>query len=123
MNGWADLNSCLRQKIIEIPDVDIVCLTKTHLRNNRDISITGFSCFKNNRKGVSVHACKGSGGVALLVKDYLLQKHSLNLVDDNCEGIIGIELKNKQTNYALQVYTCYLSPVDSPHASTTFLVT
>ena len=32
-------------------------------------------------------------GVALLVKDYLLQKLSLNLVDDNCEGIMGIELK------------------------------
>ena len=49
----------------------------------------------------------------------LLQKHSLNLVDDNCEGIIGIELKNKQTNYTLQVYACYLPPVDSPYTNTT----
>ena len=81
--------------------------------NNSDIKITGCSCFKNNKKGVNVHARKGLGGVALLVKDYLLQKHSLNLVDDNCEGIIGIELKNKQTNYTLQIYACYFPPVDS----------
>ena len=34
VNGWTDLNSCLRQKVIKILDVDIVCLTETHLRNN-----------------------------------------------------------------------------------------
>ena len=49
-----------------------------------------------NGEGQSSHVpvfC-GSGGVAILVKDYLLQSYQVRLVDKSQNGIIGIELKS-----------------------------
>ena len=37
--------------------------------------------------------CKGSGGVAMLIKDSLLNFYGVRLNDNDYEGILGVELK------------------------------
>ena len=67
----------------------------------------------------NVRARKGSGGVAVLIRDYLLYHYDVNLIDKKCDGIVGVELKNKTSGYTIHVYACYLPPVDSPYSNTT----
>ena len=98
---------------------DIVCLTETHLKENANIDVDGYLSFTNNRKGLSVRTKKGSGGVAILVKDCLLQSVQVNLIDNSHCGIIGIELRKKFTRKSILVYSCYLPPEGSPWADTT----
>ena len=88
------MNSVEHIKIIK---ADIVCLTETHLRVDASIDLSCYSCFVNNRKGLSICTNKGSGGVAILVKDYLLQSFQVRLFDKSQNGIIGVELKSNFT--------------------------
>ena len=67
---------------------------------------------------MSTRARKGSGGVAILVKDSLLSDHGVTLIDKECEGILGIELKNKMSGFTIQIFACYLPPIDSPYSNT-----
>ena len=94
------------------------CHDDKYNRPHNCIDLSGYSCFVNNRKGLSVRTNKGSGGVAILVKDYLLQSFQVRLVDNSQNGIIGIELKNKLTAKCILVYSCYLPPEGSPWADT-----
>ena len=57
------------------------------LKTTDIIDINGFHCFANNRK-TSFSSRKGSGGVAMLVKNHIFDKFSF-------EGIISVELRHK----------------------------
>ena len=98
--------------------MDILCLSETHLKTNDIIDINGFHCFANNRK-TSVSSRKGSGGVAILVKNHIFDKFSVNVIDKSFEGIIGVELRHKISSKIIIVYSCYLPPEGSPWADTT----
>ena len=81
---------------------DIVCLTKTHLREYVTIDLSSYSCFVNNRKELSVRTNKGSGGVAILVKDYLLQSLQVRLVDKSQSGMcISVLLLSSTTRFSM----------------------
>ena len=54
----------------------------------------------------------------MLIKDSLLNFYGIKLIDDDCEGILGVELKNNEINDTIQVYCCYLPPIDSPYSNT-----
>ena len=92
MNGWTELNSELRCSVIKKINPDIICLTETHLLNVNKINLDGYTCYVNNRKGISARAIRGSGGVAILLSDFVIQNFIPKLKTDNVEGIIGIEL-------------------------------
>ena len=55
---------------------------------------------------------RGSGGLCVLIKDSLYNSFSVNIVDKH-EGIFGIELKEKITNFTFVLYSCYLAPEGS----------
>ena len=52
-----------------------------------------------------------------MIKDILLNFYGVKLIDNDCEGILGVELKNNEINYTIQIY-CYLPPTDSPYSNT-----
>ena len=105
-------------------NADVICLTETHLKNDKEIEVPGFMCYVNNRKVVNSRIRKGSGGVAILIRTSLLRYYGVKLIDKECEGILAVELKNTETSDTIQVYCCYLPPIDSLYSNTsTFLVT
>jgi len=113
VNGWTGENSVLRESIINKLDLDVVCISETHLKNNEHIEFEGFTCFNNNRKLVHRRAPKGSGGIAILVRDSVLRDYSVTQVSKDFEGILGIQLENIDTGFISVIFCCYLSPENS----------
>ena len=70
----------IRAKIINSGQPDIVCLTETWLRGDEDVVFNGYEWFGHNRVSVSRKAVRGSGGVGLLVKRWILQDWSVEVV-------------------------------------------
>ena len=87
------------------------------LKDNDLIRIPDFTWFGFNRRGIYKKASKDSGGVGILVRDSLFRHFNVNIVDQSVQGIIGIELVNKATDYIVRLYSCYLPPEGSPWAN------
>ena len=66
---------------------------------------------------------KGSGGVGLLVKNWLYRTYNVDIIDKSFEGILGVQFHDKENDFTLVVYSVYLPPENSPRgrdASTFF---
>ncbi len=113
MNGWTKDNSIIRERIIDELHLDVICICETHLKHNDCLDIEGFTCFNNNRKSIHRRAPKGSGGVAVLIRDYVLQEYKVTVVSKDFEGILGMQLENNDTGFTAVVFCCYLSPENS----------
>ena len=61
----------------------------------------------------SLYARVGSGGVGLLVKDYLCDMFNIHEVDKSTEGILWIQFTSKECDFIFYVCVCYLPPIDS----------
>ena len=118
VNGWTEGNGDLRCNIISLTNIDVVMISETHLKDNDLISIPDFTWFGFNRRGIHKKARKASGGVGIFVRDSLFRHFNVNIVDQSMQGIIGIELVNKATDYIVRLYSCYLPP-GSPWANIT----
>ena len=54
---------------------------------------------------------RGSGGIAIGIKNVLLSLHDIVAVyDDSCDGLIGLKLKNKFNDIYVGIVAMYLSP-------------
>ena len=113
VNGWTDRNSILREQIIKTSNFDIFCVTETHLLNNNSLHVEGYKWYGHNRQGTHILAPKGSGGVGIFVKEDLLEEYSCNIVDKGFDGIIGILLEHKMSEFRCYLYCCYSSPENS----------
>ena len=51
----------------------------------------------------------------IFVRDSLFRHFDVNIFDQSVQGIIGIELVNKATDYIVRLYSCYLPPEGSPY--------
>ena len=69
VNGWTESNKLLRSEIIKKLNLDIICLSETHLFTNDVISLFGYTWFGHNRSVTHVRVNKASGGVGWLVKN------------------------------------------------------
>ena len=87
------MNANLRYNIIKNLNIDIICITETHLKLNSIIAVDGLSWFGNNRSVNHIRATKAYGGIGWLAKDsifnYLVKVH-----DKSYEGILVLNLKN-----------------------------
>ena len=114
MAGWTTGNSDLRTALISLSNSDIFCVNETHLLRDTQLSVEGYRYFGHNRTGVHVNANKGSGGVGIFIKDTFFKNYVVSVVDKDYEGILGIKLCNKHSDYTCIVYSCYLPPETSP---------
>lgn len=94
-------------------NLDVICLNETHLVNEKCISVSGYRWYGYNRQGIHCKAPKGSGGVGILLKEALLEDYQVKIVDKSIDGILGISLEHKVSEYKCYVYCCYLSPDNS----------
>ena len=93
--------------------MDVVAISESHLQGNETIDMEGYVWFGHNRQGTHIRAPKGSGGVGILVREELLQNFHVELVDKSYEGIIGIKLQHRISEYTVIVFSCYLPPENS----------
>ena len=111
--GWTDRNRLLREHLVKETDLDILCVTETHLTGNNEIEIDGYKFIGHNRGLLHKQAPKGSGGTGILIKEHLLQMFKVSVVDKSYEGILGISLQHNLSDYVCHVYSCYLPPENS----------
>ena len=121
VNGWTEGNGDLRCNIISLMNIDVVIISETLLKDNDLIRIPDFTWFGFNRRGIYKKASKDSGGVGILVRDSLFRHFNVNIVEQSVQGIIGLELVNKATDYIVRLYSCYLPPEGSPWTNITVL--
>ena len=48
------------------------------------------------------------------MKNSLLQEYRVTVFDKSVDGILGIELRHVHTDFVISVFSCYLSPENSP---------
>ena len=103
----------MREEVIRHLNLDIICLCETFLIKEEVISLPGYVWYGNNRKSISKRAIRGSGGVGILLKDWVMHQCDIHVLDSSFEGILWLQLTNKQTQYKLCVCVCYLPPSNS----------
>ena len=94
-----------------IKKYDIIGFTENHTSNDTSLSLPGFSVpFTNNQPKIGSHK-KLSGGIAVFVKDYLIDSKSICQVQTNNQNVIWLKLKKEKSNEDEDIFhgTFYLS--------------
>lgn len=114
MRGWnVDPAQQLRTNAITALHLDIVCVSETFLVDQQELTVPGYKWFGNNRKHIAKRACRGSGGVGILVKLEILESFDVAVISDKLEGILWIELIHKGSRRTFGICSCYLPPSGS----------
>ena len=113
MNGFYSVsnpgNTTFKLNIIERVYSDIWVFTETHAKTNEKIEIPDFKVFQYDRKSNVVYR-KGSGGVAIAIRNTILETHSIVSITEGIEGIFGIKLKHNFSDMTLGILGLYLPP-------------
>lgn len=115
INGYNVSNAELKKKLFLYGNPDFVCISETHLKNRQEIVIPGYKWFGKNRS--ECIGKKGSGGVGILVSDSVYQNYSVTVTANDTDGILGIRVTNRYTDYSTVLVCNYLPPADSPYGS------
>lgn len=102
--------------LLKSVNADIISVVETHLGKNEklDLKEHGYEWFGHNRYATHINAPTPSGGVGFLVKQCVLKSFHLNILDRSYDGILGLELRHRETEIRVAVFTCYLPPENSP---------
>ena len=66
-----------------------------------------------------MRAKKGSGGVAILVKNEIMDVYDVTEIDRDVDGILGLLFSRKQGSWSFIIFSCYLPPQESPWSDAT----
>ena len=94
-------------------NLDIICINETFLLEGQEINVPGYKWFGNNRKHIARRACRGSGGVGMLIRTSILEKFDVAVMADKFEGILWAQLIHKSSKRSLGICACYLPPIGS----------
>ena len=64
-----------------------ICITETHLKYDNVTDVPDFTSYVNNGEVINPHTRKGSGGVALLIKDPELDNFTCINTMGNCDSL------------------------------------
>lgn len=73
----------------------------------------GYSWYGNNRKSISKRAIRGSGGVGVLIKHSVLEHYNVAAIAEKYEGILWLQLIQRQNGKQVGICVCYLPPIGS----------
>ena len=91
-------------------DLDIIGIAETHLRDDTFPQLDGYTAFTHNRPQQHRRARCGSGGVCLLVKNYINELYNVSILDNKTEDILWVKFISKVTLCHINVCVCYLPP-------------
>jgi hypothetical protein len=106
-------NHFIRSSCVNHLNLDIVGIAETHLMKNNVICMDGYRWFGQNRKALHVRAKTGSGGIGILVTETLFSAFDINVVEDNYEGIMWLQFKERSSGDVFYCCVCYLPPIES----------
>ena len=113
INGWFSLRNpyynIFKVEILTNLYVDIIVLCETHCHNEDLISIDNYTIFQHNRLSWGGER-RGSGGIAICIKNSLLFTHEVAGLYTDYEGVMGIRLRHRFTEYSIGIMGNYLSP-------------
>ena len=113
VNGWFShknpYSNIFKLNVLECLNASIVVLCETHCHNEDIICIDNYTIYQHNRKNL-VEGRRGSGGIAICIKNSLLFSHEVLGIFKNRDGIIGIKLRHRFTEYTIGIMGNYLSP-------------
>ena len=70
-----------------------------------------YTFFQNNRKKLGNNLGRGSGGIAIGIKNQLLDYHEiLGIYENSIDGLIGLKLRNTYSDFFVGIVGMYLSP-------------
>ena len=73
----------------------------------------GINVTEKNRDVFNVNPRRGSGGVAILVKDDILEHFKIDILNDEVQDILWIKLSNNEDSYC--ICSCCLPPENSTY--------
>ena len=88
-------------------DLDIIGIAETHLRDNTIPQIDGYIALTHQQHR---RARCGSGGVCLLVKNYINELYNVSILDNKTEDILWVQFVHQATLCHINVCMCYLPP-------------
>ena len=99
---------------------DVVFLQETWNKPDDTFSINNYKMYFNNRKCINRKSPKGSGGVAIALKDTLFEDYSVEIQEENEEGMLALTLTNKWSNFKCALFCVYLAPENSVYGDNTY---
>ncbi|CAC5360994.1 unnamed protein product [Mytilus coruscus] len=88
-------------------------ISETHLAGQDEINVTGYTWLGFNRTNIHRNAPKASGGVGILLSNWLLKYFNVSVIDKTFEGILGVKFENSSKDLEFILYSCYLPPENS----------
>jgi dUTPase len=118
--GWTRDNEELHVNIVNSLNCDIISICETHLPISVELAVQGYSWIGFNRTSIHVNAPKPSGGVGLLIKQWIFDVYTVSLIDRSYDGILGVKFLNSATDHDFIVYSQKIPqegamPRDSSH--------
>ena len=113
MCGWTEDNKILRQEILRAVDADITSICETHLSGSSVIEIDEYKWIGFNRREIHINAPKASGGVGVLIKDWVFNVYNVTVEDKSYEGILAVKFTHKESGRNFVIFSCYLPPENS----------
>ncbi|VDI18044.1 Hypothetical predicted protein [Mytilus galloprovincialis] len=101
-------NDLLQKGIVENIKVDILSICETHLKENNKIAVDVYTWKGNNRNKIHRNAPKASGGVGLVIKQWILEEFKYETIDMYYEGILCAKFTSTNTNYSFLLLSCEL---------------
>ena len=113
LNGWFTQKSPhylqFKRDILEFLNADFLILPEIHCVNpQQKIEIENYTVFQNNRNNAN-NRNKGSGGIAIAIKNTILEQHTIiSVFNGDYDGQLGIKLKNRLTDFVIGLVGLYL---------------
>ena len=102
-----------RIQCIKFLDLDIIGVAETHLLDDEELNISGYSWYGHCRKTRHFRCPGGSGGVGFMIKNEVKTDFDIRILDSTEDGILWIRLTNKSDQKTIQACVCYLPPEGS----------
>ena len=102
-----------RLECIRALDLHIVGLAETHLADNNELGIQGYSWFSNSKTAKHKNAKRWSGGVGFLISDEITEDYNVSILNQTEEGILWLRFDKKDNSIYFCVCVCYLPPEGS----------
>ena len=91
----------------------MIAVVETWLKGEEIIDAEGFKWVGRNRRLLHKRAVRGSSGVGILIKEELLKRCNLEILDADSEDILWVKLDWKEDESSLVLAVCYIPPETS----------
>ncbi len=106
-----------RTVCINYTDCDILGVSETFLRGKSKLKVKNYEWFGQNRKWVKKTAKRGSDGIGFLVHERVLNKCTVFVLDNECEGRLWLKFTSKNTQVLFTACRCYLTLQNSARST------